>query len=129
MLAAAGLKRLGLDLSGLNVRALRPEELPSAPGQGALLAEARADRPDLIEALAELHDAMTARCVTLERQVLAGIGGGCQQPLGALATPQADGTLLLQAAYAPDGELRRAEARGTDDAALLKAVLKGIGLS
>lgn len=129
MLAAAGLKRLGLDLSGLTVRPLAPTELPSAPGQGALLAEARADRPDLVEALSDLHDAMTARCVTLERQVLAGIGGGCQQPLGALATPQADGSLLLQAAYAPAGELRRAEARGTEDSDLLRQVLKGIGLS
>ena len=129
LLAAAGLKRLGLDLSGLTVRVLTPDELPSAPGQGALLAEARADRPDLIEALAELHDALTARCVTLERQVLAGIGGGCQQPLGALATPQADGSLLLQVAYAPEGELRRAEARGTDDQALLAQVLRGIGLA
>jgi hydroxymethylbilane synthase len=94
-----------------------------------LLAEARVERPDLIEALSELHDPLTARCVTLERQVLAGIGGGCQQPLGALATPQADGTLLLQAAYAPEGDLRRAEARGTDDRDLLARVLKGIGLS
>ena len=42
--------------------------------------------------------------------------------LGALATPQADGTLLLQAAYAPEGELRRAEARGTEDEDLLAAV-------
>ncbi len=129
MLAAAGLKRLGLDLIGLTVRPLSPSELPSAPGQGALLAEARADRPDLIEVLSGMHDALTARCVTLERQVLAGIGGGCQQPLGALATPQKDGSLLLQAAYAPEGDLRRAEARGTDDRALLAAVLKGIGLS
>ncbi len=129
MLAAAGLKRLGLDLTGLMVRPMSPAELPSAPGQGALLAEARADRTDLVEALAELHDGMTARCVTLERQVLAGIGGGCQQPLGALATPQADGSLLLQAAYAPEGELRRAEARGTDDRDLLARVLQGIGLS
>jgi hydroxymethylbilane synthase len=129
MLAAAGLKRLGLDLSGLQVRPLTPAELPSAPGQGALLAEARADRPDLVEALSGIHDALTARCVALERQVLAGIGGGCQQPLGALATPQVDGTLLLQVAYAPEGELRRAEARGTDDRALLATVLKGIGLA
>jgi hydroxymethylbilane synthase len=72
---------------------------------------------------------MTARCVTLERQVLAGIGGGCQQPLGALARPQSDGTILLQAAYAPDSGLVRAEARGLDDAELLRLVLKGIGLS
>lgn len=129
LLAAAGLKRLGLDLSGLTVRPLLPTELPSAPGQGALLAEARADRPDLVEVLAEIHDPMTARCVSLERKVLAGIGGGCQQPLGALATLQVDGSLLLQAAYAPAGELRRAEARGHDDAELLLQVLKGIGLS
>ncbi len=129
MLAAAGLKRLKLDLQGLLVRPLTPAELPSAPGQGALLAEARADRPDLVDVLAEMHDPMTARCVTLERQVLAGIGGGCQQPLGALAEPQADGSLLLQAAYAGDDGLRRAEARGTDDRQLLDAVLKGLGLA
>jgi hydroxymethylbilane synthase len=129
MLAAAGLKRLGLDLSGLTVRALTPEELPSAPGQGALLAEASSDRHDLIDVLSEIHDPMTARCVTLERKVLAGIGGGCQQPLGALARPQSDGTILLQAAYSPESGLVRAEARGTDDAELLRQVLKGIGLS
>jgi hydroxymethylbilane synthase len=129
MLAAAGLKRLKLDLQGLVVRPLTPAELPSAPGQGALLAEARADRLDLVDVLAEMHDPMTARCVTLERQVLAGIGGGCQQPLGALAEPQADGSLLLRAAYAGDEGLRRAEARGTDDGQLLAAVLKGLGLA
>ena len=129
LLAAAGLKRLGLDLSGLGVRPLTPDELPSAPGQGALLAEARADRSDLVEALAAMHDAMTARCVTLERKVLAGIGGGCQQPLGALATPEPDGTLRLRAAYAPEGGLRRADARGTDDAQLLASVLRDLGLS
>jgi hydroxymethylbilane synthase len=129
LLAAAGLKRLGLDLSDLVVRPLTPEELPSAPGQGALLAEARADRPDLVEALADFHDAMTARCVTLERSVLAGIGGGCQQPLGALATPQADGSLRLQAAYGAEDGLRRAEAQGTDDAVLLQTILQGLGLA
>lgn len=129
MLAAAGLKRLGLDLQGLIVRPLTSSELPSAPGQGALLAEARADRPDLVEALAEMHDPLTARCVALERAVLAGIGGGCQQPLGALAEPQPDGTLLLRAAYAGEGGLRRAEACGADDRSLLETVLRGLGLA
>ena len=83
------------------------------------------------ELLARLKDVPGVEAVrlTLERQVLAGIGGGCQQPLGALATPQADGSLQLQVAYAPEGELRRAEARGTDDRELLAQVLKGIGLA
>ena len=129
MLAAAGLKRLKLDLQGLVVRPLTPSELPPAPGQGALLAEARAGRPDLLEALSEMHDPITARCVALERGVLAGIGGGCQQPLGALAQPQPDGSLLLRAAYAGDDGLRRAEARGTEDRQLLDTVLKGLGLT
>ncbi len=129
MLAAAGLKRLGLDLDGLVVRPLTPTELPPAPGQGALLAEARAGRPDLLEVLADMHDPITARCVTLERGVLAGIGGGCQQPLGALAEPQADGTLLLRAAYADETGIRRAEARGTDDRHMLDTVLRGLGIA
>ncbi|MDE3033342.1 MAG: hydroxymethylbilane synthase, partial [Acidobacteriota bacterium] len=79
--------------------------------------------------LADMHDPVTARCVTLERGVLAGIGGGCQQPLGALAEPQADGSLLLRAAYADDTGIRRAEARGTDDRAMLDTVLRGLGIA
>ena len=82
VLAAAGLRRLDLDLSDLDVRALTPEELLPAPGQGALLVETRGDRTDIIAALSDLHDPSTARCVGLERALLEGIGGGCQQPLG-----------------------------------------------
>ena len=127
VLAAAGLERLGLDLSGLEIRPLLPNELLPAPAQGALLAETRADRPDLIEALAGLHDARAERCVILERQVLAGIGGGCQQPLGALAEIQADGGIRLRAAFAADDGLRWAEAAGADDSRVLAEVVKGLG--
>jgi hydroxymethylbilane synthase len=128
ILAAAGLRRLGLDLTGLAVRPFTAEELLPAPAQGALLAECRAGDDQLIEALRGFHDPLTLRCVTLERQVLAGIGGGCQQPLGALAVQEADGGMFLQAAYAVDGEIRRGAARGQDDGATVAAVLKGMGL-
>ena len=128
VLAAAGLRRLGLDLTGLTVHAFTPDELLPAPAQGALLAEARAEDSELRQSLQGFHDSLTLRCVTLERQVLAGIGGGCQQPLGALAVQKSDGSFLLQAAYAVDGEIRRGEARGTDDAALVAQVLRGLGL-
>jgi hydroxymethylbilane synthase len=128
VLAAAGLRRLGLDLTGLKVHAFLPHELLPAPAQGALLVEARAEDEQLKEALAGFHDALTLKCVTLERAVLAGIGGGCQQPLGAQAIQEADGSFQLRAAYAVDGEIRTGEGRGRDEAALVAQVLRGLGL-
>lgn len=127
LLAASGLRRLGLDLSDLDVRPLTPEELLPAPGQGALLAETRSDRPDLIEAFATLHHAPTQRCVELERKVLAGIGGGCQQPLGAFAMLRPDGGIRLRAAFAGEAGLLRAEAEGAEDAPVLASVLQQLG--
>jgi hydroxymethylbilane synthase len=128
VLAAAGLKRLGLDLTGLLVRPFQADELLPAPAQGALLAETRAENVELIAALAGFHHPMTLDCVTLERAVLAGIGGGCQQPLGALATPLAEGGFRLEAAYAVAGSIRSGRAEGRDPAALVAEVLKGLGL-
>lgn len=127
LLAASGLRRLDLDLSDLDVRPLTPEELLPAPGQGALLAETRADRPDIIEAFADLHCPTTQRCVELERGVLAGIGGGCQQPLGALAVPTEKG-IRLRACYAGEEGIRRGEAEGNDDRMLVTSVLDQLGL-
>ena len=128
VLAASGLRRLGLDLSALRVRPLEPHELLPAPAQGALLVEGRRGETALAQALAGFHHPLTQRLVTLERAVLAGIGGGCQQPLGALAV-LADGEVLLRAGYAGDGApIRWAEARGGDDASLAARVLEGLGL-
>jgi len=128
ILAAAGLRRLGLDLAGLDVRPFAAHELLPAPAQGALLVEARGGDRDLIDALAGFHHPPTLRMVTLERAVLAGIGGGCQQPLGALAEQLGDGQVRLRAGYALDGEIRWADAQGMDDAALVAQVLRGLGL-
>jgi hydroxymethylbilane synthase len=127
VLAAAGLRRLGLDLSDLDVKPLAFDQLLPAPAQGALLAETRAERQDVIEALAGLHHALTHRCVRLERAVLAGIGGGCQQPLGAFAEPLADGSIRLRAAFADGTNLRWASAEGRADDALVAQVVKGLG--
>jgi len=126
VLAASGLRRLQLDLGDLSVRPLRFEELLPAPAQGALLAETRSDRPDIVEALGSLHDPLTDRCVRLERSVLAGIGGGCQQPLGVFAELQTDGQMRLRAAFAHEAELRWAQGLGWDDSALVAEVLAGL---
>jgi hydroxymethylbilane synthase len=127
VLAAAGLRRLGLDLSDLEVRPLAFEQLLPAPAQGALLAETRAERQDIIKALEGLHDPHTARCVRLERAVLAGIGGGCQQPLGAFAEGLPDGSLRLRAAFADEKDIRCGTASGLEDEALVASVVKDLG--
>jgi len=127
VLAASGLLRLGLDLSGLEVRPLRSGELLPAPAQGALLAETRVDRGDLIEALGGFHDPETERCVRLERAVLEGIGGGCQQPLGALAELLPGGGIRLRAAFAGEKGLRWAESEGLEESRVLAEVMEGLG--
>jgi len=83
ILAAAGLKRLGL---GDRIRAELPAEqsLP-AVGQGALGIECLENRADLIALLAPLNDADTADCVRAERGMSRALGGSCQVPLGGYA--------------------------------------------
>jgi hydroxymethylbilane synthase len=97
VLAAAGLKRLGL---GERIRHIfdTTEMLPAA-GQGALGIEIRADRSDLAEALAPLAHLDTWRCVAAERAVSRAMGGSCSMPLAAFAVLQGDGSLHLRAAW------------------------------
>lgn len=58
---------------------------PTAPAQGALAIEIRADRDDLRAALAPLHDFDTAACVEQERLRFSAFGGGCHQKIGLTA--------------------------------------------
>ncbi len=108
LLAAAGVRRLALDLDDLEVVELAPEVMLPAPGQGALAIETRAtDAPT--RPLAALHDQAVARCVRAERTLLELLGGGCHLPLGCLATEDETG-LRLQAAL---GEIDDEATRST----------------
>ena len=111
ILAAAGLKRLGL---GERIRALITSEdsLP-AVGQGALGIECRADRADVIALLQPLHHADTAACVLAERAMSRALAGSCQVPLGGFAEAL-NGTLRMRGFVAsPDGkQMVRAESTG-----------------
>ncbi len=82
ILAAAGLERLGLDLSGLAAFALHPRIWHPAPGQGAIAVEARADDAEAAELLGELDDAATRSACGTEREFLRALEGGCSSPLG-----------------------------------------------
>jgi hydroxymethylbilane synthase len=111
VLAAAGLKRLGL---AARIRTLlEPEESLPAPGQGALAIECREDHAELRRRLASLEDPATAACVRAERALSRALSGDCQLPLAAYGV--ASGTdLRLRALVArPDGsQVVRAESSG-----------------
>ena len=113
VLAAAGLKRLGL---GARIRSLLAVEdsLPAA-GQGALGIECRANPPAIAALLEPLVDRASSTCVRAEREVNRALGGNCSVPLGAYA--ELNGTRLrLRALVAsPDGR-RIARAEREDDA-------------
>ncbi len=88
VLAAAGLKRLGL---AARIRALFDVDrmLPAA-GQGALGIEVRADATALRERLATLIDGPTWLAAHAERAVSRALGGSCSMPLAAHARWQGD---------------------------------------
>lgn len=84
VLAAAGLKRLGLQARIRHI--FSPQEMLPAAGQGALGIETRSQRPDLHTLLAPLACASTWLAVAAERAVSRALGGSCSMPLAAHAT-------------------------------------------
>lgn len=100
VLAAAGLRRLGLD--EVPREPLPPELVLPAPGQGALALEARADRAEVLAALSRVAHERTRLEVELERAFLAAVGGGCSTPLGALASVGDGGARRLRAFWSRD---------------------------
>ena len=133
VLAAAGLKRLGLES---RIRAtFAPAAMLPAAGQGALGIEVRSDRQDLIAALAPLAHQPTWLTVAAERAVSRAMGGSCSMPLAAHGTftggvlqldaawgdVDAQAPLVRAAASAPVTTLAQAEALGDAIAQRLRA--------
>lgn len=80
VLAAAGLKRLGLFESVRAESLIRDECLP-AVGQGILALEARQDRPEIVKLLAQLGDPITTLEAAAERSLLIQLEGNCHTPI------------------------------------------------
>lgn len=83
ILAAAGLKRLGLQQRikyFFNI-----EEILPAAGQGVLGIECRSDDAHTQDLISLLNHAETNDCVTAERAMCKRLGGSCQVPIGAYA--------------------------------------------
>jgi hydroxymethylbilane synthase len=102
VLAAAGLQRLGF--ANRISFALPSTACVPAPGQGIVAVEIRRDDARVKEFVSRLDDPAAGAALVAERALVETLGGGCQTPVGALATPIEDDALeLVAAVIALDG--------------------------
>lgn len=99
VLAAAGLKRLGLE--GRIARYFEPTELLPAAGQGILAVQTRRGMDTAV--LDAVRDEAGTCCALAERAFVRALGGGCTSPVAAYATVDGD-TLTLTGLYVSSDE-------------------------
>lgn len=116
VLAAAGLKRLGL---GRRVTDYLPfDVMLPAVSQGAIAVQLRAEDDDVARWIRALDHEPTRQTTAAERALLREVEGGCQVPLGAHATVGADGLRLRAVIASLDGgEAVAGDATGPPDEA------------
>jgi hydroxymethylbilane synthase len=123
-LALAGLKRLGLETHAASL--VDAEQMPPAPGQGALAITARAGDEKTLALLAPLTIAEHAITTTAERSFLESLDGSCRTPIAALAIIVSGHLSFLGEVLTPDGKhcWRRREtvALGNDGMATARAL-------
>jgi hydroxymethylbilane synthase len=100
-LALAGLTRLGLQHHVTSL--IDSEEMPPAPGQGALAITCRADDAQALTLLARLSIAEFEIAVAAERGFLEALDGSCRTPIGALARLKAGSLHFAGEVLSPDG--------------------------
>lgn len=119
VLAAAGLKRLGLET---RISAAIPLDVCiPAPGQGIVAIEIRGADRATRDVVAPIANDEAARSLAAERAVVTALGGGCQLPLGAIAVHDRDSLSVHAVVAWPDGRqaIRRTVKGATPQAAAL----------
>ena len=102
VLAAAGLRRLGFG-ARISLRLPASACLP-APGQGIVAIEIREGDEAVRRTVVRVDDPAAGMALAAERALVMALGGGCQTPIGALASPVgADSLELVAAVIALDG--------------------------
>lgn len=97
VLAHAGIKRLGLDLSDIEVNIQECGDFLPAPGQGVLGLQTRENDDGVNEVVSKFNDPIAETQVRLERGLLARFDGGCQLPLGTWSEVAGDDEMTLHA--------------------------------
>jgi hydroxymethylbilane synthase len=103
ILAYAGIHRLNLasDICHL----IPTDKMLTAVGQGAIAVETRTDDEEILGLASALDHRMTRLCVTAERAFLRRLQGGCQVPIGALASVKNDSISLDGMVSSLDGSV------------------------
>ena len=118
IVAAAGVARLELDLSGLEAIYLAPELFLPAPAQGILGLQIRDDDPETLETVIKLNSQEAASEVAMERGLLAKFDSGCSLPLGVCSEITRNGYRLRAVLGIPSGgdwgQAARADISGDD---------------
>lgn len=102
VLAAAGVRRLGYE--NRITQYLGEEVMLSAPGQGALAVESRADDDEVNQIAAVLNHQPTRLACEAERAFLKRLGGGCLVPIAALGRVEGERMNLAGMVASPDGK-------------------------
>ncbi|HKD48825.1 MAG TPA: hydroxymethylbilane synthase [Rhizomicrobium sp.] len=103
-LALAGLTRMGLTNHAASL--VNVEEMPPAPGQGALAITCRTEDTKSLEILARMSDPALEIVIAAERGFLEALDGSCRTPIGALARLTNRDLHLLGEVLTPDGKKR-----------------------
>jgi len=103
-LALAGLTRMGLQAHAASL--VEVEDMPPAPGQGALAITCRAGDTKTCDLLARLNDPSLEIAIAAERGFLEALDGSCRTPIGALARLKGDQLRFLGEVLTPDGKKR-----------------------
>jgi len=95
LIAAAGIRRLDLDVQGLEAVELDERFFLPPPAQGALAVQTRVGDQTVNSLVGRIDDPDLREVVALEREVLRRMGGGCHLPLGVVADRIENGFRVL----------------------------------
>ncbi len=125
VLAEAGLRRI--DRADEISHRFPLTEMVPAPGQAALAVEVPVDS-ETAEVVSVIDDQTTRLAVEAERTVLARTGAGCRAALGAYATIDDDGTIVLHGFVRDEKRPRTAERRGSTPADAAERLIEALEL-
>lgn len=130
MIAAAGVKRLELDLSDLTVIELDPDTFLPAPAQGILGIQIRDNDPDVETIITKMNDTVDFKSAGLERGLLACFDSGCSLPLGVYSEVDGDNYRLKAVLGVLENEkwigLRKIDIKGNDIQKVVQEAFEGL---
>jgi hydroxymethylbilane synthase len=100
--ALAGLSRIKLLPS--KDKHIKLDWMVPAPAQGSVMIAALEKNNNAVDICKELNDEETAICVSIEREFLRVLEGGCTAPIGALATIKEEEIKFKGVLFSPDGK-------------------------